>query len=89
LAFNNAGVEQPVKPAVDIPKEEWDRVLAVSGMFLPMQHQIRHMLRQGGGAVVNTSSGADAKGFKGQAAYSAAKHALVGLTRSAALDYGR
>jgi NAD(P)-dependent dehydrogenase (short-subunit alcohol dehydrogenase family) len=88
-AFNNAGVEQPVKPAADISKDEWDRVIGVSltGMFLCMRHQIPLMLRQGGGAIVNASSGAGVKGFKGQAAYAAAKHGVVGLTRSTALDY--
>ena len=88
-AFNNAGVEQPVKPAADIAKDEWDRVIGVSltGMFLCMKHQIPLMLRQGGGAIVNASSGAGVKGFKGQAAYAAAKHGVIGLTRSTALDY--
>ena len=88
-AFNNAGVEQPVKPAVDIAKDEWDRVIGVSltGMFLCMKHQIPLMLQQGGGAIVNASSGAGVKGFKGQAAYAAAKHGVIGLTRSTALDY--
>ncbi|WP_328978671.1 glucose 1-dehydrogenase [Streptomyces canus] len=88
-AFNNAGVEQPVKPAADIAKDEWDRVVGVSltGMFLCMKHQIPLMLRQGGGAIVNASSGAGVKGFKGQAAYAAAKHGVIGLTRSTALEY--
>ncbi|MFJ9020216.1 SDR family oxidoreductase [Streptomyces sp. NPDC102259] len=88
-AFNNAGVEQPVKPAADIEKDEWDRVIGVSltGMFLCMRHQIPLMLRQGGGAIVNASSGAGVKGFRGQAAYAAAKHGVIGLTRSTALDY--
>jgi NAD(P)-dependent dehydrogenase (short-subunit alcohol dehydrogenase family) len=88
-AFNNAGVEQPVKPAIDISKGEWDRVLDVNltGVFLCMKHQIEVMLRQGAGAIVNVSSGAGVKGFKGQAAYAAAKHGVIGLTRSAALDY--
>ncbi|RZU24109.1 SDR family oxidoreductase [Streptomyces sp. BK239] len=89
VAFNNAGVEQPVKPAVDIAKDEWDRVIGVSltGIFLCMKHQIPLLLQQGGGAIVNASSGAGVKGFKGQAAYAAAKHGVIGLTRSTALDY--
>ena len=88
-AFNNAGVEQPVKPAVDISRKEWDRVIGVSltGVFLCMKHEISVMLRQGAGAIVNVSSGAGVKGFKGQTAYAAAKHGVIGLTRSAALDY--
>jgi NAD(P)-dependent dehydrogenase (short-subunit alcohol dehydrogenase family) len=52
-----------------------------------MKYEIPLMLKQGGGAIVNTSSGAGVKGFKGQAAYTAAKHGVVGLTKSAALDY--
>jgi NAD(P)-dependent dehydrogenase (short-subunit alcohol dehydrogenase family) len=89
-AFNNAGVEQPVQSAADTPKEDWDRILGVSltGAFLCTRAQIRQMLRQdGGGAIVNVSSGAGVKGFKGQAAYAAAKHGIIGFTRSAALDH--
>src|SRR3954463_100918 len=89
FAFNNAGCEQPVTAAADLTEAEWDRVVAVNlrGVFLCMKYEIPLILRQGGGAIVNTSSGAGVKGFKGQAAYAAAKHGVVGLTRSAALDY--
>ncbi|OKK16155.1 oxidoreductase [Streptomyces sp. CB00455] len=89
-AFNNAGVEQPVQPAADTAKDDWDRILGVSltGAFLCTRAEIRQMLRQdGGGAIVNVSSGAGVKGFKGQAAYAAAKHGIIGFTRSAALDH--
>jgi NAD(P)-dependent dehydrogenase (short-subunit alcohol dehydrogenase family) len=89
-AFNNAGVEQPVQPAADTAKNDWDRILGVSltGAFLCTRAQIRQMLQQdGGGAIVNVSSGAGVKGFKGQAAYAAAKHGIIGFTRSAALDH--
>ena len=91
VAFNNAGVEQPTKPAADITEQEWDRILAINvrGVFLCMKYQIPLMLRQHGGAIVNTSSGAGVIGFAGGAAYVAAKHAVVGLTKSAALDYAR
>jgi threonine dehydrogenase-like Zn-dependent dehydrogenase/NADP-dependent 3-hydroxy acid dehydrogenase YdfG len=89
IAFNNAGIEQPVKPAHEITDPEWDRLVAVNlrGAFVAMKQEIALMLRSGGGAIVNTSSGAGVKGFAGQAAYAATKHGLIGLTTSAALDY--
>jgi NAD(P)-dependent dehydrogenase (short-subunit alcohol dehydrogenase family) len=88
-AFNNAGIEQAPKATADITEEEWDRIVGIDlrGMFLCMKYEIPLMLNQGGGAIVNTSSGAGVKGFRDQAAYVAAKHGVVGLTRAAALDY--
>jgi NAD(P)-dependent dehydrogenase (short-subunit alcohol dehydrogenase family) len=90
FAFNNAGIE-PRKPAptADYDEEEWDRILDTNlrGVFLCMKHEIPLILKQGGGAIVNTSSGAGVIGIKGSPAYTAAKHGVIGLTRAAALDY--
>jgi len=89
IAFNNAGVEQPSTPAADITEADWDRALDTNlrGVFLCMKHEIPLMLDRGGGAIVNTSSGAGIKVFGRGAAYAAAKHGVVGLTKDAALDY--
>src|SRR5437868_7570752 len=90
FAFNNAGIE-PRKPAptAEYEEEEWNRILDTNlrGVFLCMKHEIPLILKQGGGAIVNTSSGARVIGIKGSPAYTAAKHGVIGLTRAAALDY--
>lgn len=90
-AFNNAGVENEAAPVHAIDLDAWDRILAINlrGTFLCMKHELAQMVRQGGGVVVNTSSGAGIRGVAGGAAYAASKHAIIGLTRSAALDYAR
>lgn len=89
LAFNNAGIEQPVTAMADLDEAAWDRIAAVNlrGVFLCMKQQIPLMLDRGGGAIVNTSSGAGVKGIAGQAAYCAAKFGVIGLTKATALDY--
>lgn len=91
FAFNNAGVEQPAAAVGDINEEEFGRQVNINlkGVFLCMKYQIPQMLKNGGGAIVNTSSGAGVKGFQGQAAYCAVKHGVIGMTRSAALDYAK
>ena len=89
FAFNNAGVEQALTATADLTEQEWDRIVDINlrGIFLCMKYEIPVMLRNGGGVIVNTSSGAGVKGIAGQAAYCAAKFGIVGLTKAAALDY--
>jgi NAD(P)-dependent dehydrogenase (short-subunit alcohol dehydrogenase family) len=90
FAFNNAGVEpKKLVPTAEVEEEEWDRIVGVDlrGVFLCMKYEIPVMLAHGGGAIVNTSSGAGVIGIKNNAVYSAAKHGVIGLTRSAALEY--
>ncbi|MEB3372342.1 glucose 1-dehydrogenase [Saccharopolyspora mangrovi] len=90
LAFNNAGVDQPQKPITEVSDEEFDRLVAINlrGVFLTMTRELALMTRTGGGgAIVNTASGAGVKAFRNQAAYTATKHAVVGLTSSAALEH--
>ena len=91
FAFNNAGSEQAITVTADLTEEEWDRIVRVNlrSVFVCMKYEIPLLLRQGGGAIVNTSSGAGVKGIAGQAAYCAAKHGVIGLTKAAALDYAR
>ncbi|TPG53783.1 glucose 1-dehydrogenase [Roseomonas nepalensis] len=91
IAFNNAGVENKASPVADIDLDEWDRIIDINlrGTFLCMKHELAQMLRQGSGVVINTSSGAGIRGVAGGAAYAASKHAIIGLTKSAALDYAK
>lgn len=88
-ALNNAGIQTPQRPMAEITDEEFDRTIAVDlkGVWNCMRYEIRQMLAQGGGAIVNTSSQGGVTGFPGQAAYIACKHAVIGLTRTAAIDY--
>jgi NAD(P)-dependent dehydrogenase (short-subunit alcohol dehydrogenase family) len=88
-AFNNAGAEQRPKLTADISEEEWDRIITINlrSVFLCLKYEIPLMLQHGGGAIVNTSSGAGIRVFGRGAAYAAAKHGVVGLTKDAALDY--
>jgi NAD(P)-dependent dehydrogenase (short-subunit alcohol dehydrogenase family) len=89
IFFNNAGIEGPVTPIVDFPLADFERVLAVNvvGVFLGLKHVIPVMARGGGGAIINTSSVAGLTGTPGICAYNASKHAVIGLTRSAAAEW--
>jgi NAD(P)-dependent dehydrogenase (short-subunit alcohol dehydrogenase family) len=89
VAHNNAGIMGAGADIIDMDDAVWQRGIDVmlTGVFLCMKHEIPHMIEQGKGAVINTSSGAGLIGFPGQANYVAAKHGVIGLTRSAALEY--
>jgi NAD(P)-dependent dehydrogenase (short-subunit alcohol dehydrogenase family) len=88
LAFNNAGVEQSQTPTAELTTQDWTRIIDtdLTGVFLCMKHEIPLMQAEGG-AIVNTSSGAGVIGIAGQAGYAAAKWGVIGLTKSAALEY--
>jgi NAD(P)-dependent dehydrogenase (short-subunit alcohol dehydrogenase family) len=88
-AFNNAGANQRPTPLTDIPPDEFDHVLRVNlqGVFLAMKYEIPAMNAGGGGVIVNMSSTAGVNGVRGIASYVAAKHGVIGLTRTAALEY--
>jgi len=90
-AFNNAGIEGAGALTHKCTMENWNRVIAINltGVWLCMKAEIAQMLQQGGGAIVNTSSLAGLAGSKGGPAYVASKHGVVGLTKTAALEYGR
>jgi NAD(P)-dependent dehydrogenase (short-subunit alcohol dehydrogenase family) len=90
-AFNNAGIEEESKPLGETDEALFDRIMAVNvkGAWLCMKHEIRQMLKQGGGAIVNTASVAGLVGAPLQPIYAASKHAVVGMTKTAAAEYGR
>jgi NAD(P)-dependent dehydrogenase (short-subunit alcohol dehydrogenase family) len=89
MAFNNAGIQVPPTDAADEPAEHFDRVNAINlrGVWTCMKHELRQMRAQGSGAIVNCSSLGGLVGLPGRAAYHASKHGVIGLTRSAALEY--
>jgi NAD(P)-dependent dehydrogenase (short-subunit alcohol dehydrogenase family) len=90
-AFNNAGVMARIAPIADSSREDWDRVIGVNlrGVWSCMKHELRQMERQGSGAIVNNASVGARTGNPGIGSYIAAKHGVVGLTRTAALEYIR
>jgi NAD(P)-dependent dehydrogenase (short-subunit alcohol dehydrogenase family) len=89
-AHNNAGIAAPMVPLAEYPDDGWDHTIAVmlTGVYHCMKAEIPRMLERGGGAIVNTASGVGLVGYPSQAAYTASKHGVIGLTKVAALDYG-
>jgi NAD(P)-dependent dehydrogenase (short-subunit alcohol dehydrogenase family) len=88
-AFNNAGVMARIAPTADSTREDWDRVIGINlrGVWSCMKHELRQMERQGSGAIVNNASVGALTGNPGIASYIASKHGVIGLTRTAALEY--
>ncbi|MFC4870313.1 SDR family oxidoreductase [Negadavirga shengliensis] len=91
FAFNNAGVEGLTAETHACTVENWNKVIGINltGVWLCMKYQIPHMLKQGKGAIVNNASIAGLVGFPGIPAYVASKHGVIGLTKNAALEYGK
>jgi NAD(P)-dependent dehydrogenase (short-subunit alcohol dehydrogenase family) len=89
MAFNNAGIMLPLNDAADEPAGNFDRVTAINlrGVWACMKHELRQMRAQGSGAIVNCSSLGGLVGNPGRASYHATKHGVLGLTKSAALEY--
>jgi len=89
-AFNNAGIEETsLLPTAESTEENWDRVIGTNlkGVWLCMKYELAQMVKQGSGAIVNTASVGGLVGFEGIGAYVASKHGVIGLTKTAALEY--
>jgi NAD(P)-dependent dehydrogenase (short-subunit alcohol dehydrogenase family) len=91
IACNNAGIGGASAPTGEYPVDAWDKVIAInlSGVFYGMRFQIPAMLKSGGGTIVNMASILGSVGFANSAAYVAAKHGVVGMTKNIALEYGQ
>lgn len=90
-AFNNAGIEGRMATTADCTEENFDRIIAINlkGVWLCMKYEIPQMLKQGGGSIVNTASVAGLVAFERLPAYNASKHGVIGLTRTAAIEYAQ
>ena len=90
-AFNNAGIEGETKRTMDVTEDDFDRIIAINlkGVWLCMKYELEQMVRQGHGSIVNTASVAGLVGAHSLPVYAASKHGVVGLTRSAAVEYAR
>jgi NAD(P)-dependent dehydrogenase (short-subunit alcohol dehydrogenase family) len=88
-AFNNAGVQGELSPTAECSEENWDRIIGINlkGVWLSMKYEIAEMLKRGGGAIVNNASNFGLVGSNGMPAYSASKHGVIGLTKTAAIEY--
>lgn len=92
IAFNNAGINHPSSKFHELELEDWKEMIEtnLTSVFICIKHEIKHMLESDtGGVIVNTSSGAGIVPAPGQAHYTAAKHGVVGLTKSVATEYGK
>ncbi|MFB2983949.1 SDR family oxidoreductase [Microseira sp. BLCC-F43] len=91
IAFNNAGIEGPIKTLVEQTEEEFDSIIDINlkGLWLSMKYEILEMLKLGGGTIVNTSSISGLVGMPASSIYSASKHGVLGMTKSAALEYAK
>ncbi len=90
-AYNNAGIEGVAAPTHECTEENWDRTIGINlkGVWLCMRYEIPHMLKQGKGAIVNCASIAGLVGFQGLTAYVATKHGVVGISKTAGLEYAK
>ena len=91
IAINNAGISGTSARTHEYPLDDWDKVMRInaSGVFYGMKAQLPIMLEQGGGVIINTASIAGLKGLPNSLAYTASKHAVVGMTKTAAMEYGK
>jgi len=90
-AYNNAAIEGYQALTADVPVHEFDKIMAanIKGVYLCMKYEIQAMLKTGGGAIVNTASAAGLVGIPGMGAYCASKHAVIGMSKTAALEYAK
>jgi len=91
IAINNAGMSNLPTAMIDTSNKDWDKVMSINAnsVFYGMKLQVQQMLKQGGGVIVNTASVAGLRGLPKSIAYSASKHAVVGMTKTAAMEYAK
>jgi NAD(P)-dependent dehydrogenase (short-subunit alcohol dehydrogenase family) len=91
VAFNNAGIGGVMAPTAEVTLDDWQRLIGINltGVWLCMKHELAQMSAQGGGVIINNASILGLVGFRGASAYVASKHAILGLTKTAALEYAQ